>query len=133
MQTKSIGIFFQTEQIVAALVIFFAVFHVDAVQNDVIVQRAGVDVRGDQHLIFRERFSETQADLMGGLLREIVLGREGLDEVIILPPVLLVKLLLDENKFVQCRIGAAVYAADQLVIGCLPAGDVTENVAQRAA
>ena len=70
---------------------------------------------------------------MSNLRREIVLGIEGLDEVIILPSVLFVKLLLDENKFVQSRIGAAVNAADELVFRRLPAGDVRENTPQRAA
>ena len=97
------------------------------------MQRAGIDVGGDQHLVFWERFGETQADLVGGLRREIILRREGLDEVIILPSVLFVKLFLDENKFVQGRVGAAVHTADQLIFCRLSAGDVTENVAQRAA
>ena len=95
--------------------------------------RPGIDVGGDQHLVFRERFGEAQSDLVRGLRRESILRREGLDEVIILPSVLFVKLLFDENKFVQGRVGATVYAVDQLVFRRFPAGNVRENTPQRAA
>ncbi len=75
-------------QVSGALVKFLAVLERDAVHHPVIVQMAGVDVGGHQHLEIGElplgQFQSNSVCLLG---RQVVCLRKGLDEVVVLPPV----------------------------------------------
>ena len=75
-------------QISGALVEFPAVLERDAVHHQVIVQMAGVDVGGHQHLeVGKLTLGQLQADGVGLLGRQVIRFCEGLNEVIVLPPV----------------------------------------------
>ena len=74
----------------------------------------GVDVGCHQHLEVRELpLGQLQADGVGFLGRQVVLLAEGLDEVVVLPPVCFPKPLLGELHFREGRLGGAVPAAHQ--------------------
>ena len=101
-------------QISGALVEFLAVLERDAVHHQVIVQMAGVDVGGHQHLEIGELpLGQLQTDGVDLLRRQVVRLCEGLDEVVVLPPVRFPIPLLGELHFRGGGLGGAVPASHQ--------------------
>ncbi len=71
-----------------ALVEFFSVPEADAVDDQVTVQMVCVNVGGYQHLEVGELpLGQFQRNGVGLLRRQVIRLREGLDEVVVLPPV----------------------------------------------
>ena len=78
-----------------ALVEFFSVPEADAVDDQVTVQMVCVDVSSDQHLEIGELpLGQFQSDGVGLLGRQVIRLCEGLDEVVVLPPIDFAVLLL---------------------------------------
>ena len=101
-------------QISDALVEFLAVLERDAVHHQVIVQMAGVDVGGHQHLEIGELpLGQLQTDGVDLLRRQVVRLCEGLDEVVVLPPVRFPIPLLGELHFREGGLGGAIPAGHQ--------------------
>ena len=97
-----------------ALVKFLAVLERDAVDDQVAVQMVGVHVGGHQHLEVRELpLDQFQSNGVGLLGRQIVCLREGLDEVVVLPPVRFPESLLGELHLGEGGLGGAVPACHQ--------------------
>ena len=71
-----------------ALVEFFSIPEADAVDDQVTVQMVCVNVGGYQHLEVGELpLGQFQRNGVGLLKRQVIRLREGLDEVVVLPPV----------------------------------------------
>ena len=101
-------------QVNGALVEFLAVLERDAVHHQVIVQMAGVDVGGHQHLEIGELpLGQLQTDGVDLLGRQVVRLCEGLDEVVVLPPVRFPIPLLGELHFGEGGLGGAVPTGHQ--------------------
>ena len=91
-----------------------AVPEADAVHDQVAVQKVGVDVGCYQRLEVRKLpLSQLQSDGAGFLGRQIVLLTEGLDEVVVLPPVRFSKPLLGELHLGEDRLSDAVPSGHQ--------------------
>ena len=91
-----------------------AVLEADAVDDQVAVQMVGVDVGSHQHLkAGKFPLGQLQSNGVGLLGRQVICFREGLDEVVVLPPVCFPKPLLGELHFRESRLGGAVPAAHQ--------------------
>ena len=98
-------------EVCGTLVEFFAVLEADAVHHQVAVQMVGVDVGGHQHLEVRELpLGQLQSDGMGLLGRQVICLREGLNEVVVLPPVRFPIPLLGEPHLRAGTLGGAVPA-----------------------
>ena len=98
-------------QVGGTLVELAAVPEADAVHDQVAVQKVGVDVGCYQRLEVRKLpLSQLQSDGAGFLGRQIVLLTEGLDEVVILPPICFPEPLLCELHFRAGGLGGAVPA-----------------------
>ena len=79
------------------MVEFFSILEADAVDDQVAVQVVGVNMGGHQHLeAVKLPLGQLQADGVGLLGRQVIILREGLDEVVVLPPVGFAVLLLGE-------------------------------------
>ena len=101
-------------QVSGALVEFLAVLERDAVHHQVIVQMAGVDVSGHQHLEIGELpLGQLQSDSVDLLGRQVICLRKGLDEVVVLPPVRFPIPPLGELHFGEGGLGGAVPASHQ--------------------
>ena len=86
----------------------------DAVYHQVVVQMVRVYMGGHQYLEVREfPLGQFQADGVGLLRCQGVLLTEGLDEVVVLPPVRFLKSLLGELHFREGRLGGTVPTAHQ--------------------
>ena len=97
-----------------ALVKFLAVLERDAVDDQVAVQMVGGHVGGHQHLEVRELpLDQFQSNGVGLLGRQIVCLREGLDEVVVLPPVRFPESLLGELHLGEGGLSDAVPACHQ--------------------
>ena len=82
-------------QVGGTLVELFSVPEADAVDDQVTVQVVCVDVGGYQHLEVGELpLGQFQSDGVGLLGRQVIRLREGLDEVVVLPPIDFAVLLL---------------------------------------
>ena len=97
-----------------ALVKFLAVLERDAVDDQVAVQMVGVDVGSHQHLkAGKFPLGQLQSNGVGLLGRQVICFREGLDEVVVLPPVRFPIPLLGELHFRGGGLGGAVPASHQ--------------------
>ena len=102
-------------EVCGALVEFFPILEADTVDDQVAVQMVGVDVGGYQHLeIWELPPGQLQSNGVGLLGRQVICFREGLDEVVVLPPVRFPKPLLGELHFGEGGLGGAVPAGHQL-------------------
>ena len=96
-------------QVGGALMEFLPILEADAVDDQVAVQMAGVDVGGHQHLeIGKLPLGQFQTDGVCLLGRQVVCLRKGLDEVVVLPPVGFPIPLLGELHFREDGLGGAV-------------------------
>ena len=103
-----------------------AVLVTDAVYHHVVVQVACVNVGGDYHLEVRELLlRKLQADGIDFLGRDVVLRREGLDEVVELRPSCFAEALLGHLHLDEGRLWDAVASGDQQRIA--PAGFLALN------
>ena len=97
-----------------ALVEFPAVPEADTVYHQVIVQVIGVDVGGHQYLeagkLPPDQLQSNGVNLLG---RQVICFREGLDEVVVLPPVRFPIPLLGEPHLGEGGLGGAVPASHQ--------------------
>ena len=101
-------------QISGALVELFSVPEADAVHDEVTVQMVCVDVSSDQHLEIGELpLGQFQSDGVGLLGRQVIRLCEGLDEVVVLPPVRFSKPFFGELHLGEDRLGGAVPAGHQ--------------------
>ena len=101
-------------QVGGALVEFLSVLETDAVDDQVAVQVVGIDVGGHQHLeVWKLPLGQLQADGVGLLGRQVVRLCEGLDEVVVLPPVRFPIPLLGEPHLGEGGLGGAVPAGHQ--------------------
>ena len=101
-------------QVGGALVEFLSVLETDAVDDQVAVQVVGIDVGGHQHLkVGKLPLGQLQADGMNLLGCQVVLLTEGLDKVVVLPPVRFPKPLLGELHFREGGLGGAVPTGHQ--------------------
>ena len=101
-------------QVRGTLVELAAVPEADAVHDQVAVQKVGVDVGCYQRLEVRKLpLSQLQSDGAGFLGRQIVLLTEGLDEVVVLPPVRFPIPLLGEPHLGESGLSGAVPAGHQ--------------------
>ena len=94
-QTDLIVHFSVRKQVVVALMELVAVFVANAVHHHVVMQMSGVHVGSDYHLEIWElplgKFQTDGIDLLG---RDVILRREGLDEVVELRPACFAEALL---------------------------------------
>ena len=101
-------------QVGGALMEFLPILEADAVDDQVAVQVVGIDVGGHQHLEVGElplgQFQSNGVDLLG---RQVVRLCEGLDEVVVLPPVRFPIPFLGELHFREGGLGGAVPAGHQ--------------------
>ena len=101
-------------QVGGALMEFLPILEADAVDDQVAVQMAGVDVGGHQHLeIGKLPLGQFQTDGVCLLGRQVVCLRKGLDEVVVLPPVGFPIPLLGELHFREDGLGGAVPTGHQ--------------------
>ena len=101
-------------QISGALVELFSVPEADAVHDEMTVQMVCVDVSSDQHLEIGELpLGQFQSDGVGLLGRQVIRLCEGLDEVVVLPPVRFSKPLLGELHLGEDRLSDAVPSGHQ--------------------
>ena len=101
-------------QVGGALMEFLPILEADAVDDQVAVQVVGIDVGGHQHLeVWKLPLGQLQADGVGLLGRQVVRLCEGLDEVVVLPPVRFPIPLLGEPHLGEGGLGGAVPAAHQ--------------------
>ena len=101
-------------QVGGALMEFLPILEADAVDDQVAVQVVGIDVGGHQHLeVWKLPLGQLQADGVGLLGRQVVRLCEGLDEVVVLPPVRFPIPLLGELHFRGGGLGGAVPASHQ--------------------
>ena len=101
-------------QISGALVELFSVPEADAVHDEMTVQMVCVDVSSDQHLEIGELpLGQFQSDGVGLLGRQVIRLCEGLDEVVVLPPVRFSKPFFGELHLGEDRLGGAVPAGHQ--------------------
>ena len=101
-------------QVGGTLMELVTVLERDAVHHQVVVQVIGVYVGGHQHLEVRELpLGQLQADGVNFLGRQVVLFAEGLDEVVVLPPIRFPVPLLGELHLGEGRLGGAVPAGHQ--------------------
>ena len=97
-----------------ALMEFPAALEADAVDDQMAVQMVGVDVGSYQHLeIWELPLGQLQSNGVGLLGRQVVRFREGLDEVVVLPPVGFPIPLLGELHLGEGGLGGAVPAGHQ--------------------
>ena len=88
----------------------------DAVYHQVVVQMVRVYMGGHQYLEVREfPLGQFQADGESFMGRQAVLLTEGLDKVVVLPPIRFPEPLLGELHFREGRLGGAVPAGHQLL------------------
>ena len=93
---------------------FSAVLKTDAVDDQVAVQVVGVDVGGYQHLeVGKLPLGQLQADGVSLLGRQVIILCEGLDKVVVLPPVRFPKPLFGEPHLGEGGLGSAVPAGYQ--------------------
>ena len=86
-----------------------AVLEADAVDDQVAVQMVGVDVGSHQHLkAGKFPLGQLQSNGVGLLGRQVICFREGLDEVVVLPPVRFPIPLLGEPHLRAGTLGGAV-------------------------
>ena len=98
-------------QVRGTLVELAAVPEADAVHDEMTVQMVCVDVSSDQHLEIGELpLGQFQSDGVGLLGRQVIRLCEGLDEVVILPPICFPEPLLCELHFRAGGLGGAVPA-----------------------
>ena len=91
-----------------------AVLEADAVDDQVAVQMVGVDVGSHQHLkAGKFPLGQLQSNGVGLLGRQVICFREGLDEVVVLPPVGFSKPLLGEPHLGEDGLSSAVPAGHQ--------------------
>ena len=101
-------------QVSSALVEFFPVLEADTVHHQVVVQVVGVHMGCYQHLEIGELpLGQLQTDGVDLLGRQVVRLCEGLDEVVVLPPVRFPIPLLGELHFRGGGLGGAVPASHQ--------------------
>lgn len=101
-------------QVSGALVELFSVPEADAVHDEVTVQMVCVDVSSDQHLEIGELpLGQFQSDGVGLLGRQVIRLCEGLDEVVVLPPVRFSKPLLGELHLGEDRLSDTVPSGHQ--------------------
>ena len=101
-------------QVGGTLMELVTVLERDAVHHQVVVQVIGVYVGGHQHLEVRELpLGQLQADGVNFLGRQVVLFAEGLDEVVVLPPIRFPVPLLGELHFREGGLGGAVPTGHQ--------------------
>ena len=101
-------------QISGALVELFSVPEADAVHDEMTVQMVCVDVSSDQHLEIGELpLGQFQSDGVGLLGRQVIRLCEGLDEVVVLPPVRFPIPLLGEPHLGESGLSGAVPAGHQ--------------------
>ena len=79
------------QHLIAGDMELLTVLEVNAVHDQMIVYRPGIGMCRHQDLESREARSELQPDLMRQFRRNIIVGREGLYDVIILSSVLLME------------------------------------------
>ena len=97
-----------------ALVKFSAVLKTDAVDDQVAVQVVGVNMGGHQHLeAVKLPLGQLQADGVGLLGRQVIILCEGLDEVVVLPPIGFAVPLLGELHLGEGGLSGAVPAGYQ--------------------
>lgn len=97
-----------------ALMEFPAVLEADAVDDQVAVQMVGVDMSGHQHFeVGKLPLDQLQSNGVGLLGRQVICFREGLDEVVVLPPVGFSKPLLGEPHLGEDGLSSAVPAGHQ--------------------
>ena len=91
-----------------------AVLEADAVDDQVAVQMVGVDVGSHQHLkAGKFPLGQLQSNGVGLLGRQVICFREGLDEVVVLPPVRFPIPLLGEPHLGESGLSGAVPAGHQ--------------------
>lgn len=91
-----------------------AVLEADAVDDQVAVQMVGVDVGSHQHLkAGKFPLGQLQSNGVGLLGRQVICFREGLDEVVVLPPVRFPIPLLGEPQLGESGLSGAVPAGHQ--------------------
>ena len=91
-----------------------AVLEADAVDDQVAVQMVGVDVGSHQHLkAGKFPLGQLQSNGVGLLGRQVICFREGLDEVVVLPPVRFPESLLGELHLGEGGLSSAVPAGHQ--------------------
>lgn len=101
-------------QVGGTLMEFVTILERDAVHHQVVMQMVRVYMGGHQHLeVGKFPLGQLQADGVGLLGRQVVLFAEGLDEVVVLPPVCFPKPLLGELHFREGGLGGAVPTGHQ--------------------
>ena len=101
-------------QVGGALVEFFAVPEADAVDDHVTVQMVCVNVGGYQYLEVGELpLGQLQSNGVGLLGRQLIRLCEGLDKVVVLPPICFPVPLLGELHLGEDRLGGAVPSGHQ--------------------
>ena len=101
-------------QIGGTLVEFAAILKADAVYHQVAVEMVGVDVGGHQHFkVWELPLDQFQRNGVGLLGRQVVRLCEGLDEVVVLPPVRFPVPLLGELHLGEDRLSDAVPSGHQ--------------------
>lgn len=124
-------------QVGGALMELPAAPEADAVHHQVVVRMLRIHMGGHQHLEVRELpLGQLQPDGVDFLGRQAILRAKGLDEVVVLPPIVFPEPFLGETHLGEGGPGGAVPAGDQLP--ALPHGfllllGVAQNPAQRPA
>ena len=84
---------------------------------------------GDYDLISGKEFGKFQTNLMGGFSVKIIVGTEGLHDMIVLSAVCLAEFIFDETEFIQRGFGHTVDARNEnAAIGFLSVHHVGKDI-----
>ena len=90
-----------------------------------------VVMRRYKYLVIRKIFSQPHPDFVSGLCSKLVIGSEGLDDMIVTSPVILSVLTFNKSEFLECGLGRTIQTVNQFSLGCFVAGDIIKYIIHR--
>ena len=110
----------------------FTVLVVDRVHNKVIVNMSRVVMGHHQDLITGKVFGEPKTDFVRSFGSEVIIGSEGLHDVIIGSAVLFTVFLFYITEFFECCFGRTLNPAYESLLGCLISHYIRKDIIHRA-
>ena len=112
LPAQLVGVFLGLAHLFCALVKFLSCLKTHRVEDDVVVDMGRVLVGGHQALVPLEILGKGNTDLVGCGKIQGVIGREGLNDVVVTPALCLMKTQLHRLKFLHNGLGQAVHPGD---------------------
>ena len=112
LPAQLVGIFLGLAHLPSTLVELLSRLKTHRVENDMVVDMSCILVGGHQALIPLKVLGKGNTDLMGCGKIQGVIGREGLNDVVVTPALCLMKTQLHRLKFLHNGLGQAVHPGD---------------------